>query len=140
MSEESKRQLLMDGRAAERRGDLRAAGDAYARAGAHEDAARTYFAGNCFSEAGASLLQLSGYSAGRVTSDPGRKSLLLKAAICFARGGEIARAVELSVACGEKSRGVELLRSVGDQANAARLEKDRSGHIELQGYARPDKL
>ena len=46
---------------------------------------------------------------------------MLKAAICFSRGGDIPRAVELFVACGERGRGVELLRSVGDMVNAARL-------------------
>ncbi|MBN2573166.1 MAG: serine/threonine protein kinase [Deltaproteobacteria bacterium] len=138
--EESKRQLMSEGRAAEKRGDLKSAGDAYARAGAHEDAARSYFAGGFFVEAGKSLLQLSGYVAGRSASaDGGRRNLMLKAAICFSRGGDVARAVDLYVACGEKHRGVELLRSLGDMANAARLEADRTGHVELLGYARPDK-
>ena len=139
--EDPKRQLLHEGRAAERRGDLKGAGDAFARAGAHEDAARVYLAGGCFEEAGKSLLQLSGYAASRgVASDPNRRSLLLRAAICFARGGDIARAVDLYVACGERSRGVELLRSVGDMVNAARLEASRGGGVELVGYARPDKV
>jgi hypothetical protein len=122
--DDPKRRLLADGRAAEKRGEHKNAGDAYARAGAHEDAARAYFAGSCFDEAGKSLLQLSGYVASRTApSDPTRKSLILKAAICFSRGGDIPRAVELFVACGEKRRGVELLRSVGDMANAARLRR-----------------
>jgi tetratricopeptide (TPR) repeat protein len=139
--DDSKRRLVTEGRAAEKRGDHRSAGDAYARAGAHEDAARVYFAGGCFEEAGKSLLQLSGYVASRTApNDPNRKSLILKAAICFSRGGDIPRAVELFVACGEKRRGVDLLRSVGDMANAARLEADRTGHVELVGYARPDKI
>jgi tetratricopeptide (TPR) repeat protein len=138
--EESKRQLLAEARAAEKRGDAKGAGDAYARAGAHEDAARVYLAGGYFVETGKSLLQLSGYGGSRATyGDPNRKGLMLKAAICFSRGGDIPRAVELFVACGEKGRGVELLRSVGDLANAARLEADRSGHVGLVGYARPDK-
>jgi tetratricopeptide (TPR) repeat protein len=138
--EESKRQLQAEGRAAEKRGAVKEAGDLYARAGAHEDAARVYFAGGCFVEAGKSLMQLSGYGSSRsAPNDASRKSLLLKAAICFSRGGDIARAVELFVACGERSRAVELLRSVGDMANAARVEADRSGHVELVGYARPDK-
>jgi serine/threonine-protein kinase len=138
--EESKRQLLADGRAAEKRGDLKCAGDAYARAGAHEDASRVYLAAGCFAEAGKSLLQLSGYGSSRSgPADANHKSLMLKAAICFSRGGDIPRAVELFVACGERGRGVELLRSVGDLVNAARLEADRSGHVALAGYARPDR-
>lgn len=139
--EEPKRQLLSEARAAEKRGDLKAAGDGYARAGQHENAARVYVAGGHFAEAGKSLLQLSGQGAGRLAyGDPSRKGLLLKAAICFSRGRDIPRAVELFVACGEKQRGVELLRSVGDQANAARLEADHAGHVELVGYARPHKV
>jgi serine/threonine-protein kinase len=139
--EDSRRQLLSEGRLAERRGDLKAAGDAYARAGAHEDAARVYLAGGCFAEAGKSLLQLSGYGASRgAAQDPNRRSLLLRAAICFARGDDIARAVELYVVCGERGRAVELLRSVGDMVNAARLESSRGGGFELSGYARPDKV
>jgi tetratricopeptide (TPR) repeat protein len=138
--EESKRQLLAEARAAEKRGDAKGAGDAYARAGAHEDAARVHLAGGYFVEAGKSLLQLSGYGSSRTApADANRKGLLLKAAICFSRGGDIPRAVELFVACGEKGRGIELLRSVGDLANAARLEADRSGHVNLVGYARPDQ-
>ena len=139
--EDGKRQLMSEGRAAEKRGDLKGAGDAYARAGAHEDAARAYFAGGHFEEAGKSMIQLSGFVAAKSAPiDSTRKNLMLKAAICFSRAGDIPRAVELFVACGEKRRGVELLRSVGDMANAARLESDRSGHVELVGYARPDKV
>ena len=138
--EDSKRQLIAEGRAAERRGDLKSAGDVYARAGAHEDAARVYLAGNLFEEAGKSLLQLSGYASNRsAPPDANRRSLLLRAAICFARANDIPRAVELYVACGERSRAVALLRSVGDMANAARLEASRGGFVELVGYARPDK-
>jgi len=138
--EDSRRQLVSDGRTFEKRGDLRGAGDAYARAGAHEDAARVYLAGGCFDEAGKSLLQLSGYTSPRSPpTDANRKSLLLKAAICFSRAGDIPRAVELFVACGERRRAVELLRSVGDMVNASRVEADRTGHVELAGYAKPAK-
>jgi tetratricopeptide (TPR) repeat protein len=138
--EDSKRRLMIEGRAAERRADLKNAGDAYARAGAHEDAARVYLAGNLFEEAGKSLLQLSGFASNRsAPTDANRRSLLLRAAICFARANDIPRAVELYVACGEKARAVALLRSVDDMANAARLEASRGGLIELVGYARPDR-
>ncbi len=138
--EDPKRQLLAEARAAEKRGDTKGAGDAYARAGGHEDAARVYLAGGHFVEAGQSLLQLSGYGTSRASyGDPNRKGLVLKAAICFSRGGDVPRAVELFVACGEKGRGVELLRSVGDLANAARLEANRGGQLELVGYGRADK-
>ena len=138
--EESRRQLVTEGRACEKRGDLKGAGDAYVRAGTHEDAARVYLAGGCFEAAGKSLLHLSGYGPARsAPADANRKSLLLKAAICFSRGGDIPRAVELFIACGERRRGVDLLRSVGDMVNAARVEADRSSHVELVGYAKPAK-
>jgi hypothetical protein len=138
--EESKRQLQAEGRAAEKRGAVKEAGDLYARAGAHEDAARVYFAGGCFVEAGKSLMQLSGYGSSRsAPNDASRKSLLLKAAICFSRGGDIARAVELFVACGERSRAVELLRSVGDMANAARVEADQGATGERAAGGAPPR-
>ena len=109
--EDGKRQLVSEGRAAEKRGDTKGAGDAYARAGAHEDAARVYLAAGDYDEAGKALLQLSGYGASRSTPvDAARRSLLIKAAICFSRAGNVPRAVELFVACGERGRGVELLR------------------------------
>jgi eukaryotic-like serine/threonine-protein kinase len=159
---EDKKQLLAQARAAEKLGDPKGAGDAFARAGAHEDAARVYLAAGFFAEAGQMLLRVSGYerdgnsewaakpsrdtpsgakSAGFARDrhggpDAKAKGTLLKAAICFSRAGDTAQAVELFLAVGEKQRAVELLQSVGDMVNAARVEAAHGHMVDLVGYQR----
>ena len=133
--EDAKKKLLAEARACERRSDWKAAGDAFAQAGAHEDAARVYLVGGNFAQAGQTLLRLAeGNQPGAAAS---RKGMLLKAAICFSRAGDVARAVQIFLDVGERRRAVELLQSVGDMANAARIEADRTGRVQLVGYGAP---
>jgi len=135
--EEDRKKLLREARACQKRGDLKGAGDAYARAGAHEEAARAYLAGGFFTEAGRTLLLVADYDAQKAGPvNPGAKGALLKAAICFSRAGDVGQAVYLFLAVGERQRAVELLRLVGDTVNAARVEADRTGYVELVGYER----
>jgi serine/threonine protein kinase len=136
---EDRKQLLAQARAAEKHGDTKGAGDAFARAGAHEDAARVYLAAGHFAEAGQMLLRSSGYDrtqAGKI--DAKAKGALLKAAICFSRAGDTAQAVELFLAIDEKQRAVDLLQSLGDMVNAARVEAARGHMVDLVGYQRAD--
>jgi serine/threonine-protein kinase len=135
--EESKKQLLAEARACEKRGDNKGAGDAFARAGAHDDAARVYLAGGFFADAGRTLLLVAGYDVSQPAAvAPAAKGVLLKAAICFSRAGDVGQAVRLFVAVGERNRAAELLRSVGDSVNAARVELQKTGHVDLVGYDR----
>ena len=134
--EDAKKHLLAEALAHEKRKDWKAAGDAFAHAGAHEDAARVYLAGGHFAQAGQTLLRLAGDD-GKPSGalDAGRKGVLLKAAICFSRAGDVAQAVQLFLDLGERRRAVELLQSVGDMVNAARVEANRTGQAQLVGYA-----
>ncbi len=133
--EDAKKKLLAEARAHETRADWKAAGDAFARAGAHEEATRVYLAGGHFAQAGQTLLRLAdGNQPGAAAA---RKGVLLKAAICFSRAGEVARAVQIFLDAGERRRAVELLQSLGDTVNAARIESDRTGRVQLVGYAAP---
>jgi len=134
---EDRKQLLAQARTLEKHGDAKGAGDAYARAGAHGDAARVYLGAGLFAKAGTMLLRASGYDrmqAGRV--GPGAKGGLLKAAICFSRAGDISQAVELFLAIGERQRAVDLLASSGDLVNAARVEATHGAAVDLVGYQR----
>jgi len=134
--DDSKKRLFAEASAHEKRGDTKAAGDAFAKAGAHNEAARVYLAGGHFAQAGQTLLRLAA-GTGRTsgTSDEGNKGFLVKAAICFSRAGDVAQAVQVFLKAGERRRAVELLQSVGDMVNAARVETDRTGHVQLAGYA-----
>jgi tetratricopeptide (TPR) repeat protein len=132
---EDRKQLLAEARAAEKRGDPKAAGDAFARAGAHDDAARAYMAAGRFAEAGNMLARSAGYIRDG-SPDAKARGALLKAAICFSRAGDTAQAVELFLAVGDKQRAVDLLQSTGDMVNAARVEAARGQKVDLLGYQR----
>jgi tetratricopeptide (TPR) repeat protein len=133
--EDAKKKLLAEASAHEKRSDWKAAGDAFARAGAHEDAARVYLAGGLFAQAGQTMLRLAeGNQPGAAAN---RKGMLLKAAICFSRAGNVAQAVRIFLDVGERRRAVELLQSVGDMVNAARIEADQTGQVQLADYAAP---
>jgi tetratricopeptide (TPR) repeat protein len=136
--EDTKKRLLAEASACEKRSDWKAAGDAFARAGAHEDAARVYLAGGHFAQAGQTLLRLA--DGNQPGAAAGRKGILLKAAICFSRAGDVAQAVQIFLEVGERRRAVELLASVGDSVNASRIEADRTGHVQLAGYASPKAI
>jgi eukaryotic-like serine/threonine-protein kinase len=84
------------------------------------------------------LLRASKYERGQ-PADPKAKGALLKAAICFSRAGDTARAVELFLLVGEKHRAVELLQSQGDLVNAARIEAGH-GPVELSRLVRKANL
>src|SRR4051794_24702585 len=119
----------------EKRGDLQAAAQAFLRAGAPEEAARVLAAQGRFGEAGQALLGAIPYQRQRTASlSAPQRTGALKAAIWFARGGDVPKAVELFVMLGERARAVELLRGVGDHANAARIEADPSHQGTLMGY------
>jgi serine/threonine-protein kinase len=121
----------------EKAGQHDAAAQAYARAGAAEDSARLYLVIGKPLDAGRVLLASIGYDrAKRTTLDAAQRKIALKAAICFGKGGDILQAVELYQLIGEKQRAVELLRSVNDHTNAARVEGDLSGRVELLGYGK----
>jgi tetratricopeptide (TPR) repeat protein len=137
--EEAKKQLLAEAHGCEKRGDNKGAGDAFARAGAHEDAARAYLAGGHFAEAGQTLVRIADYDIAHAKpAESDQKGPLLKAAICFSRAGDVGRAVQLFLAIGDRGRAVELLQSVGDMVTAARVEADWSGHIDLSKYTSPN--
>src|SRR5438105_5806370 len=55
------------------------------------------------------------------------------AAIYFGKAGELAAAVELFVALGERQRAVELLRRAGDEVGAAKLQAqaDAPGAVQI---------
>ena len=90
--EDPKKHLLAEAHAHEKRKDWKAAGDAFARAGAHEEAARVYLAGGHFVQAGQTLLRLVSADGRPVgANDASKKSVLLKAAICFSRAGDVAQ-------------------------------------------------
>jgi tetratricopeptide (TPR) repeat protein len=134
--EEGKRRLLAEAREREKHGQHKVAGDLFARAGAHDEAARVYLAGGHFAEAGQTLLRSSGYdeTAGKTVA-PSQRAAVLKAAICFSRAGDVGQAARLFLAIGERRRAVELLETAGDVVNAARIEADPTGQVELVGYA-----
>jgi tetratricopeptide (TPR) repeat protein len=139
--EDPKKHLLAEAHAHEKRKDWKAAGDAFARAGAHEEAARVYLAGGHFVQAGQTLLRLISADGRPVgANDASKKSVLLKAAICFSRAGDVAQAVQIFLDVGERRRAVELLQSVGDVVNAAHVESDRTGRVQLVGYAAPKEV
>src|SRR4051812_13289375 len=99
----------------EKRGDLAAAANGFLRAGAHEDAARAFAGLGRFAEAGQALLSAIRYQRNRTSNlSAADRKIALKAAIWFARGGDVRQAVELYLVLDERSRAIELLRSVGD--------------------------
>jgi len=135
----SRKQLLAEAQALEKRGEAGAAAQAYTRVGAYDDAARLYLSAGSFIEAGQALVRSIEYDRRRRFSlDANQRKVALKAAICFSRGGDVREAVELFLAAGERSRAVELLQEVGDFVNAARVEADATGRVELVGYERKE--
>jgi tetratricopeptide (TPR) repeat protein len=123
----------------EKRGDLAGAVQGFLRAGAAEDAARVLAGQGRHAEAGKALLGSIPYRRNRTSNlSPADRKTALKAAIWFARGGEVRQAVELFLVLGERTRAVELLRSVGDHVNAARVETDPHHRGDLIGYADPE--
>lgn len=137
--EPSSKQLLVEAQALEKRGEAGPAAQAYTRAGAYGDAARLYLSAGSYTEAGQALLRSIEYDRRRRFGlDANQRKVALKAAICLSRGGDVQEAVELFLAAGERSRAVELLQEAGDFVNAARVEADPTGRVELVGYARQE--
>ena len=135
----SVKQWLVEAQALEKRGQAGPAAEAYTRAGSHEDAARLYLSAGSFREAGQALLHSIEYDRRKRSSlDPIQRKIALKAAICFSRGNDVRQAVELFLAAGESGRAVALLQEAGDYVNAARVEADPTGRVELVGYARQE--
>jgi tetratricopeptide (TPR) repeat protein len=131
----SPKQWLEQAKALEKRGETEPAALAYTRAGAHEDAVRVSLSAGNFVEAGQALLRSIEYDRRkRFALDANQRKVALKAAICFSRGGDVRPAVELFLAAGERSRAVGLLQEAGDFVNAARVEADPTGQVELVGY------
>lgn len=135
----SRKQWLVEAQALEKRGEVEPAAEAYTHAGSYDDAARLYLSVSRFMEAGQALLRSIEYDyRKRFSLDANQRKVALKAAICFSRGGDVRQAVELFQATGEQSRAVGLLQEVGDFVNAARVEADPTGRVELVGYERPE--
>ena len=131
----SRKQWVEQAKALEKRGQAEPAALAYTRAGAHEDAVRVSLSAGNFVEAGQALLRSIEYDRRkRFALDANQRKVALKAAICFSRGGDVRPAVELFLAAGERSRAVGLLQEAGDFVNAARVEADSTGQVELVGY------
>ena len=135
----SRKQWLAEAQALEKRGEAGPAAQAYTRAGSYDDAARLYSSVGSYSEAGQALVRSIEYDRRRRFSlDANQRKVALKAAIWFSRGGNIREAVELFLAAGERSRAVDLLQEAGDFVNAARVEADPTGRVELVGYEGQD--
>ena len=131
----SHKQWLEQAKALEKRGQAEPAAQAYTRAGAHDEAVRILLSVGKFVEAGQALLRSIEYDRRRrFALDANQKKVALKAAICFSRGGDVRPAVELFLASGERSRAVGLLQEAGDFVNAARVEADPTGQVELVCY------
>ncbi len=106
----------------EQHGRTDAAVEAYVAAGAVEDAARLLFSKKRFREAGELLVRSLGFEPGQASQlSPSGRRLAMQAAICFARAGDPAPAVEWFLALGERQRAAEVLRRAGDPLGAARV-------------------
>jgi tetratricopeptide (TPR) repeat protein len=133
----SGKQWLVEAQALEKRGDAGAAAQAYLRAGSCDNAVRLFLSIGSYREAGQALLRSIEYDRRkRFGLEANQRKIAVKAAICFSRGGEVQEAVELFLAAGEQSRAVGLLQEAGDFVNAARVEADPTGRVELEGYER----
>jgi serine/threonine-protein kinase len=131
----SRKQWLEHAQALEKRGDGGSAAQSYEQAGAYDEATRLYLSGGNFLAAGRALLRSIEYDRRKRSSlDAGQRRIALKAAICCSRGGDVREAVDLFLAAGERGRAVGLLQEVGDFVNAARVEADSTGRVELVGY------
>jgi len=136
--EPSRKQLIEQAQTLEKRGDAGSAARAYERAGAYDDAARLHLSAGNFLEAGQALLRSIDYDRRkRASLDANQRKVAFKAAICFSRAGGLREAVELFLAAGERGRAVGVLQEAGDFVNAARVEADPTGRVELLGYERP---
>jgi tetratricopeptide (TPR) repeat protein len=137
--EPSRKQLLVEAQALEKRGEAGPAAQAYMRAGSCDDAVRLYLSLGSFIEAGQALLRSIGYDRHKRSAlDANQRRIAVKAAICFSRGGDVREAVELFLAVGERGRAVAVLQEVGDYVNATRVEADPTGRVELLGYERQE--
>lgn len=135
----SRRQWLVEAQALEKRKEAGPAALAYLRAGSCDDAVRLYLSIGSFIEAGQALLRSIDYDRRkRADLDANHRRIAVKAAICFSRGGDVRAAVQLFLAAGERGRAVALLQEAGDFVNAARVEADPTGRVELLGYGRQE--
>ncbi len=117
-----RRVALDQARAFERAGDVEGAKNAYLRAEEVDEATRVLVAARRFSEAGQVLLGALRVDPKQVGAlDPDRRKRALRAAICFANGGQTRVAVDLLVNLGERDKAIELLERAGDQTGAALL-------------------
>jgi tetratricopeptide (TPR) repeat protein len=116
------KELVSAARAAEARGEVAAACEQYLKAGFPEEAARVLMAQGQFIEAGRVYTRAAEQFATKGAKGEGdRKRLSRSAAVCFARGGDARRAVELFVAVGDTAKAIEVLERAGDARGAARL-------------------
>jgi serine/threonine-protein kinase len=120
------KELLSSARTAEARGEIAAASQQYLKAGFPEEAARVLMAAGQHIDAGRVYVRAAEHLQGQGDKqDSERRRLLRSAAVCFARGGDAKRAVELSVMIGDTAKAIEALERAGDKQGAARL---RAGH------------
>src|SRR5262245_33481596 len=110
MDEARRRETLEIARTLERQGEIDLAVNAYMRAGSVEEGARVLTAARRFGDAGRLILQVLGVAAKDVGKlDPPGRALAHKAAVCFARAGEVATSVELYLALGDPVRAAHVL-------------------------------
>ena len=127
------KELLSAARASEARGEPAAASEHYLKAGFPEEAARVLMGSGQHVDAGRIYVRAAEQMGQGGKQDNDRRRLLRSAAVCFARGGDAKRAVELFVSTGDTAKAIEVLERSGDRQGAARL---RAGHA--TAIAAPD--
>ncbi len=115
-------ELLELARSHELRGDLERAAQTFERAGDLGEAARLHVAERRFVAAGHLLLRSIEFTRRKTSEiDPKKREVALLAVDHFRKGGQIKQAVEVLLGLAERRRAVDLLRSVGEHAEAARI-------------------
>jgi serine/threonine-protein kinase len=121
MSDE-RQQALEIARSLEKRGQTDAAVKSFLRLGAIEEAARALAGVKRYNDAGHLVMDYLGVGPALVGGlDDAKKKLAMKAAVCFAQGGEPKRAIELFMALGDVVRAAEVAERAGDKVEAGRI-------------------
>jgi eukaryotic-like serine/threonine-protein kinase len=115
-------QCLALAREAESRGDIDAAVPLYYQAKQPEQAARLLVAHARFAEAAQVFMRIAAIAPERVARDDReRRRAYRNAAVCLARGGDVAASVDLLLRLGDAQKAADVLERTGDAAGAARL-------------------
>jgi len=122
VDEQTRRNTIELARTLAGQGDVDGAVRAYQRAGSSDDAAQLLIGARRFAEAAKLLMNAIGVAAKDIPSlDASRRTLVHKAAVCFAQAGDVQQGVELFLALGDRMRAAQLLERSGDKLGAARL-------------------